>query len=88
MIVDGGRLEAFAAVLTGIGSYTCVRTHVKCQAVGYAKGLAANLPTNKVNIATANEANEEAKIHIRLQLFHIESFACQELRCKRRYDNT
>lgn len=51
MIVDRGRLEAFAAVLTGVGPYACMRAHVKGQAVGHAKGLATNLPT-KIKIAT------------------------------------
>lgn len=49
MIVNGGRLEALAAMLTGVGPYTRVRAHVKGQAVGHAKGLAANLPISKDN---------------------------------------
>lgn len=63
-------------MLAGVGPYTGMCTHVKCQAIGYAKGLAANLPTNKIKIATANEtANEEVNIHIRSQIFHIDLLA-------------
>jgi len=51
MIVDGGCLEAFTAVLTGIRPYACMRAHVKGQAVGHAKGLATNLST-KIKIAS------------------------------------
>lgn len=47
MIVDGGRLEAFAAMLAGVRPHARVRAHMEGQAIGYAKGFAANLSRNK-----------------------------------------
>lgn len=70
MIVDGGRLEAFAAVLAGVGPYARVRAHVKGQAVGHAEGLAANLPKSE-DITIVSERG--AKDYVRLRDFCITS---------------
>lgn len=80
MIVNGRRLEAFAAMLTGVGPYARVCAHVKGQAVRHAKGLAANLSTNKDK--NSNEANEE---NSRKTDFHIGSFGLPRAE-RRRYD--